>query len=390
MIELTSLALGVVAGLALGALLVGVWMTHRSALARAELTDAFKAVSGEALKTNSQIFLDLARTSFETLKVEAKGDLAQRQQAIDELIRPLTESLKRYEQQIQSLEQSRQSAYGGIDRHLTLLNEAQERLRQEAANLVKALRTPGARGRWGELTLRRVVEMAGLVRHCDFVEQATLETEEGRKRPDLVVHLPNHCQIVVDAKTVLAAYLDAHETTDEAQRRAHLARHAAQVRSRMDELSLKAYATQFDRAPEFVVLFLPGEQFLGAALEHDPTLIEDGFAQRVVIATPTTLFAVLRAVAYGWQQADLTENAERIARLGKELYERMAVLAEHLTDVGQSLGKSVQAYNKALGSIETRVLPSARKFRELGVGSEKDVPHLEPIEAAPRLMPPVE
>ncbi len=390
MIELTSLALGVVAGLALGALLVGVWMTHRSALARAELTDAFKAVSGEALKTNSQIFLDLARTSFETLKVEAKGDLAQRQQAIDELIRPLTESLKRYEQQIQSLEQSRQSAYGGIDRHLTLLNEAQERLRQEAANLVKALRTPGARGRWGELTLRRVVEMAGLVRHCDFVEQATLETEEGRKRPDLVVHLPNHCQIVVDAKTVLAAYLDAHETTDEAQRRAHLARHAAQVRSRMDELSLKAYATQFDRAPEFVVLFLPGEQFLGAALEHDPTLIEDGFAQRVVIATPTTLFAVLRAVAYGWQQADLTENAERIARLGKELYERMAVLAEHLTDVGQSLGKSVQAYNKALGSIETRVLPSARKFRELGVGSEKDVPHLEPIETAPRLMPPVE
>jgi DNA recombination protein RmuC len=390
MIELTSLALGVVAGFALGALLVGIWMTRRSALARAELTEAFKAVSGEALKTNSQIFLDLARTSFETLKVEAKGDLAQRQQAIDELIRPLTESLKRYEQQIQSLEQSRQSAYGGIDRHLTLLNEAQERLRQEAANLVKALRTPGARGRWGELTLRRVVEMAGLVRHCDFVEQATLETEEGRKRPDLVVHLPNHCQIVVDAKTVLAAYLDAHETTDEAQRRAHLARHAAQVRSRMDELSLKAYATQFDRAPEFVVLFLPGEQFLGAALEHDPTLIEDGFAQRVVIATPTTLFAVLRAVAYGWQQADLTENAERIARLGKELYERMAVLAEHLADVGQSLGKSVQAYNKALGSIETRVLPSARKFRELGVGSEKDVPHLEPIEAAPRLMPPVE
>lgn len=238
--------------------------------------------------------------------------------------------------------------------------------------------------------MRRVVEMAGLVRHCDFVEQATLETEEGRKRPDLVVHLPNRCQIVVDAKTVLAAYLDAHETTDEAQRRAHLARHAAQVRSRMDELSLKAYATQFDRAPEFVVLFLPGEQFLGAALEHDPTLIEDSFAQRVVIATPTTLFAVLRAVAYGWQQADLTENAERIARLGKELYERMAVLAEHLADVGQSLGKSVQAYNKALGSIETRVLPSARKFRELGIGSEKDVPQLEPVEAAPRLMPPVE
>ena len=229
-----------------------------------------------------------------------------------------------------------------------------------------------------------VAELAGMVAHCDFVEQEMVHHIDGALRPDMVVRLPGGRQIVVDAKTVLSAYLDALETQDEAQRQAHLLRHAEQVRSRMDDLSVKAYWSQFDLAPEFVVLFLPGEQFLGAALEQDPSLIENGFARGVVIATPTTLVALLRAVAYGWRQERLTEHAEQAGRLGKDLFERMAVLAEHLSDVGSALGKSVQAYNKAVGSLESRILPSARKFKDLGIPSDKVMAPLEPVEVMPR------
>ena len=352
--------------------------------ARQELAETFQALSGEALKQNNEAFLNLARSSFETLQAEAKGDLAQRQQAIDSLVKPLQDSLHRYDDQLRQLEQSRQAAYGGLDQHLKLLTESQQRLQSETGNLVKALRAPAIRGQWGEITLKRVAELAGMVAHCDFFEQESVMVDGGRLRPDMVVQLPGGRQIIVDAKTVLAGYLDAHDASTEEQRLEGMRRHAAQVRSRMDELSLKAYWNQFAQAPEFVVLFLPGEQFLGAALEHDPRLIEDGFLRSVVLATPTTLMALLRAVAYGWRQERLTEHAEEAGRLGKDLYERMAVLTEHLNDVGQALGKSVLAYNKAIGSLETRILPAARRFKDLGVSSEKDIPMLDPVELVSR------
>jgi DNA recombination protein RmuC len=351
---------------------------------RQELMGSFQALSGEALKQNNEAFLKLATVSFETLHVKADGDLVQRQQAIDGLVRPLQESLQRYAEQVHLLEQSRQSAYGGLDQHLRLLAESQQRLQQETGNLVKALRAPTVRGQWGELTLKRVAELAGMVDHCDFSEQLSVTGDEGRFRPDMIVQLPGGRQIIVDAKTVLSAYLDAHEAQNEAQQMEALRRHAAQVKCRMDELSLKAYWTQFDRAPEFVVLFLPGEQFLGAALDQNPRLIEEGFANGIVLATPATLIALLRAVAYGWRQERMTAHAEEAGRLGKELYERMAVLAEHMNDVGQALSKSVSSYNRAVGSLETRILPAARRFKELGVSSDRDIPVLGPTEVVPR------
>lgn len=354
------------------------------AQARHELAESFQALSGEALKQNNEAFLNLAKTSFQTLHAEAKGDLAQRQQAIDELVKPLSETLHRYDEQLRQLEQSRQAAYGGLDQHLKSLADTQQRLQQETGNLVNALRAPAVRGRWGEITLKRVAELAGMVAHCDFLEQESVMGDDGRLRPDMIVQLPGGRQIVVDAKTVLAGYLEAYEATDDEHRVEGLRRHAAQVRLRINDLSVKAYWSQFHQAPEFVVLFLPGEQFLGAALEQDPRLIEDGFAQGVVLATPTTLMALLRAVAYGWRQERLTAHAEEAGRLGKDLYERMAILAEHLNDVGLSLGKSVVAYNKAVGSLETRILPAARRFKELGVSSEKEIPSLDPVEVVSR------
>jgi DNA recombination protein RmuC len=357
---------------------------------RQELMGSFQALSGEALKQNNEAFLKLATVSFETLHVKADSDLVQRQQAVDALVRPLQESLQRYDEQLRLLEQSRQSAYGGLDQHLRSLAESQQRLQQETGNLVKALRAPTVRGQWGELTLKRVAELAGMVDHCDFAEQLSVTGEDGRFRPDMVVQLPGGRQIIVDAKTVLSAYLDAHEAQNETQQAEALRRHAAQVKSRMDELSLKAYWTQFDRAPEFVVLFLPGEQFLGAALDQNPRLIEEGFANGIVLATPATLMALLRAVTYGWRQERMTAHAEEAGRLGKELYERMAVLAEHMNDVGQALGKSVSAYNRAVGSLETRILPAARRFKELGVSSDRALPMLEPMEVVPRKTLPVD
>jgi len=356
---------------------------------RQELAETFKALSGEALKTNNEAFLNLAKTSFETLHAEAKGDLLQRHQAIDDLVKPLYDVLNRYDEQLRLMESSRQAAYGGLDQHLKQLTDLQQRLQQETGNLVKALRAPSVRGRWGELTLKRVAELAGMVGHCDFVEQEGVETEEGRLRPDMINRLPRGRQIDVDAKAVLSAYLDAHEATDELQRQDRLRRHAAQVRARMDQLSGKAYWNQFDQTPEIVVLFLPGEHFLEAALAQDSALIEDGYARRVVLATPNTLIALLHAAAYGWRQDQLSESVQQAGQLGKDLYERMAVLAEHLDAVGQALGKSVQAFNKAVGSLETRIFPAARKFKELGVASDKGLPVVEQIETAPRTVPPV-
>jgi DNA recombination protein RmuC len=350
---------------------------------RSELTDVFKALSSESLQQNNQAFLDLARASLETFHTQAAGDLAQRQQAVESLVKPLQDSLARYEEQLRQMERVRQAAYGGLDDHL-------QRLRQETGNLARALRAPSVRGRWGEISLRRVVELAGLSSHCDFFEQEVADAAEGRLRPDMIVQLPGGRQIVVDAKAVLGAYLEAHDATDEAQRQAALAKHATHVRSRMDQLGTKLYWTQFANSPEFVVLFLPGEHFLSAALEQDPGLIEDGFARRVILATPTTLVALLHAVAYGWRQEQLSEYAQQAGRLGKDLYERMAVLVDHWAEVGQSLEKSVLSYNRAVGSLETRILPAARKFKELGVTSEKDVVRLDVVEALPRTLPVME
>lgn len=355
--------------------------------ARQELQTSFQALSAAALRQNSEAFLQLAQTSFTRQQVEATGELGKREQAIHDLVKPLQEQLSRYEEQIRHLEHNRIREQGGLEQHLKVMAESQQRLQQETGNLVKALRAPAIRGRWGEMTLRRVAELAGMVAHCDFKEQAVIPHEDGSLRPDMVVRLPAGRQVVVDAKTVLSAYLDAHESQDEATRLTHLTRHAAQVRSRMEELSLKAYWNQFQTTPEFVVLFLPGEQFLGAALEQDPSLIEDGFARGVVIATPTTLMALLRAVAYGWRQEQLTEHAATAARLGKDLYERMAVLTDHFGEIGQSLGRSVQAYNKAVASLESRVLPAARRFKELGVSSDRDLESLEGIDVVPKERP---
>ncbi|WP_447978668.1 DNA recombination protein RmuC [Candidatus Nitrospira bockiana] len=352
--------------------------------ARQELADTFRALSGEALKTNNEAFLDLARASFATLHAEAKGELLQRQQAIDDAVKPLQEALRRYDEQLQMMERARQSAYGSLDQHLKQLADSHQRLQQETSNLVNALRAPSVRGRWGEITLKRVAELAGMVAHCDFVEQESIETEDGRLRPDMVIRLPGGRQIVVDAKAVLSAYLEAHEAQDETVRVERLRRHAAQVRSRMEQLSAKAYWNQFPQAPEIVVLFLPGEHFLAAAQEHDPTLAEEGFARRVILATPNTLIALLHAAAYGWRQEQLSQHAQQAGQLGKDLYERMAVLTEHLETIGQALGKSVLAYNKAVASLETRVLPAARKFKELGIASDKEVPLLEALDVAPR------
>ena len=358
--------------------------------ARQELLHSFQGLSGEALKQNNEAFLKLASVSFEALHAKADGALQQRQEAIDGLVRPLQESLQRYDEHVRLLEQSRQAAYGGLDQHLKSLAESHQRLQQETGNLVKALRAPAVRGQWGEITLKRVAELAGMVEHCDFIEQQSITAEDGRYRPDMVVQLPGGRRIIVDAKTVLSAYLDAHDARDDAQRAEALRRHAGQVRKRMDDLSLKAYWSQFERAPEFVVLFLPGEQFLGAALDQDPRLIEEGFARGVVLATPATLVALLRAVAYGWRQERLNAHAEEAGRLGKDLYERMAVLAEHFNDVGHALSKSVAAYNRAVGSLETRILPAARRFKELGVSSDKEIPLLEPAELVPRAALPLD
>ena len=390
MAEALVIILALVAGLAVGAWLGYLLAKREEANAKDQLADTFKALASDALRGNNETFIGQATQVFKTVKTEAEGDLAQRQQAIEGLIKPLNEALQRYETQIANMERARQSAYGGLDQHLKMLAQAHERLQQETGNLVKALRAPQVRGQWGEITLKRVAELAGMVEHCDFREQETVQGETGRLRPDMIIQLPAGRQIVVDAKTVLAAYLEAVEAQDDEVRRERLRQHATQVRARMDQLSAKAYWSQFAQAPEFVVLFLPGEQFLGAALEYDRTLIEEGFAKKVVIATPTTLIALLRAVAYGWRQEQLAENAQAISALGKDLFERMAVLAEYLSDVGASLNKSVTAYNKAVGSLEARVLPSARRFKDLGIGSEKDIPKLESLEQAPRPVPEVD
>ena len=354
--------------------------------AKGKLTDTFKAVAGDTLDNSTTAFLKLAKETFDKILAEAKGDLGKRQEAIQGLVNPLSESLKQFEVHVRDIEKNRQEAYSGLSEHLKTLSSTQQQLQKETANLVTALRKPQVRGRWGEMTLRRVVELAGMSEHCDFAEQVTSDSEEGKQRPDLIVRLPADREIVVDAKVSLEAYLDAVSADSDERRKDAMNRHASQVRTHMNALADKRYWAQFSRAPEFVVMFIPGESFFGAAVDMDASLIEDGLERGVVLATPTTLIALLRAVAYGWRQERIAKNAQEISDLGRQLYERMRTLAEHITEVGKGLEKANMAYNSAVGSMEARVLPAARRFKELGAASGDEVPLVQPIETTPRAL----
>jgi DNA recombination protein RmuC len=365
--------------------------------ARKQLTDAFEALSSKALQSNNESFLHLAKATLAQFQESAKGDLEKRQQAILEVVKPVGDSLKKFDDSIRELEKGRVSAYSTLTEQVRNLADGQAMLRSETTNLVRALRAPSTRGRWGEIQLKRVVEMAGMVDHCDFEEQVSMDTETGRQRPDMIIKLPGGKSIVVDAKVPLAAYLEAIESTDDQVRKERMADHARQVRAHVMQLGRKSYWEQFQPTPEFVILFLSGEGFLYAALESDPQLIEFGVNERVILATPTTLIAMLKSIAYGWRQENLEKNAQEISSLGGELYRRLATVGEHFSKLGSNLDKAVRSYNDSVGSLERNVLTTARKLKEHDVpAGDKEVPSLEQIDtnarvlSAPELFPEIE
>jgi DNA recombination protein RmuC len=354
--------------------------------AEKKLSDTFKALSSETLQNNNKVFLDLAKSTLETFNQEAKGDLEKKQQAIEGMIKPVKDVLEKFDQKVNDLEKNRVGAYSGLTEQVKMLLEAQVQLKKETTNLAKALGTPQVRGKWGEIQLKRVVEMAGMLDHCDFFEQISTNSEDGRLRPDMVVKLPGDKTIVVDSKAVVAAYFEAAQAEDETLKRTKLQQHARHIKERVSELSKKSYWDQFANSPEFVVLFLPGENLFSSALEVEPALIELSVEQKVIIATPTTLIALLKAVAYGWKQVSLAANARDISDLGKELHKRVYDFVEHYQDVGDKLDKAVGSYNRSIATLETRVLVTARKFRDLKSTGDEEIAIIAPLDKHARAL----
>ena len=348
------------------------------------LKDTFNALAGDALKSNTAQFLQLARENMKQYQIKAEDNLGQKEKAIEGLVKPIRDALDKTEAEIRRMENERKHAQGALTQQLQSIAESHRLLQSETRNLVQALRRPEVRGQWGELTLKRLAELAGMVEHCDFHEQQAVHTGQGQQRPDMVVRMPDKREIVVDAKTPLDAYLSAVESGDDNERKGHLEHHTRNVRARIKELSDKAYWRQFKLSPEFVVLFIPGDQFLSAALETDHTLLEEALSQNVILATPTSFVALLRAIAYGWRQEALAENADTIREVGQDMYDRLITFAEHLSKLGRSLDSSVENFNKAVGSYDSRVLPGARKFVDMGISARKDTAQPAQIERAAR------
>ena len=344
------------------------------------LRTAFDTLAGETLRSNSEMFLKLARETLSRDQAIAQGSLKERETAIAQLIEPIRVALQKTEAQVESLERERRDAFSTLRTQIETLANGQTQLQRETRNLVTALRRPEVRGRWGELTLRRLVELAGMAEHCDFTEQVQVASDEGSLRPDMVVHMPESRNLVVDVKAPLDAYLEALEAVTDETRQIAMKRHGQQVETRVRQLASKSYWTQFQHSPEFVVLFLPGDQFLSAALAEKPDLLETALKQNVILATPSTLIALLKTVAYGWRQAAVAENAAEIRELGQELYKRLGTFTAHLGKVGQRLGAAVEAYNSAVGSLERQVMPQARRFPELGVTPDAPLAQLEQVD----------
>lgn len=394
-----AIGLALLVGAVAGGVLTWLWCARRlqtqqaleaerqrtAAQVRDQLQAAFGDLARDTLQSNSELFLQLAGERLARQQQDAAQGLKERETAIESLVQPLREALSRTETQIKQLEQARVGAFAALKNEIETLATGQTQLQRETRNLVTALRRPDVRGQWGEMTLRRVVELSGMSEHVDFTEQQHQATGAGAIRPDMIVHMPERRDIIVDVKTPLDAYLSAVEAQDDDERHRQLARHAQIVGARIRELAGKQYWAQFEHSPDFVVLFLPGEQFLSAALQENPGLVDEALRQSVMLATPTSLAALLKAVEYGWKQSVLADNAAEVRRLGEELYKRLAVFAEHLARLGKSLGASVESFNRAVGSLEQQVLPGARRFPELGLRTNRGIDPLEPIDSLARI-----
>jgi DNA recombination protein RmuC len=353
-------------------------------LAIERVTSTFDSVAGQSLRSNSEMFLKLAREHLGQHQQRAVETLSQREKAIETMLTPIREALVKTEQQMQRIEKERAESFGSLRSSLESVTLGQQALQRETRTLVNALRRPEVRGQWGEMTLRRLAELAGMVEHCDFNEQVHVRTPDGNLRPDMIVHMPDGRDLVVDVKTPLDAYLEAVDAQTDELRAVAMRRHAQSIAERVRQLGAKNYWSQFEKSPDFVILFIPGDQFLSAALAETPSLLEDAIRQDVIIATPSSFVALLKAVAYGWRQMSLAQNAETIRSLAEDLYKRLAVFATHLTKMGRNLGTTVDAFNSAVGSLERQVLPGARKFTELGVRPDREIEMVEPIDRLAR------